>query len=239
MMMLGGALCIKLLAVEQYPDIAPPAVTVSAVYPGADAQTIENTVTQLIEQNLTGLDNLIYMKSTSSAQGVVQTTLTFAPGTSPDFAQVQVLNKVESIKSRLPESVQKNGVSVAKNNTNFLKVIGFYSTNPQKTQADIADFIYSTVQDQIRRVQGVGDTQLFGSEYAMRIWLDPNKLNYFNLSIEEIIAAIQAQNAQVTAGQLGALPATEGQELNATITAQSRLKTPEQFLMQQSLPNHV
>ncbi len=229
MMMLGGALCIKLLAVEQYPDIAPPSVTVSAVYPGADAQTIENTVTQLIEQNLTGLDNLIYMKSTSSAQGVVQTTLTFAPGTSPDFAQVQVLNKVESIKSRLPESVQKNGVSVAKNNTNFLKVIGFYSTNPQKTQADIADFIYSTVQDPIRRVQGVGDTQLFGSEYAMRVWLDPNKLNYFNLSIEEIIAAIQAQNAQVTAGQLGALPVTEGQELNATITAQSRLKTPEQF----------
>ena len=229
MMMLGGALCIKLLAVEQYPDIAPPAVTVSAVYPGADAQTIENTVTQLIEQNLTGLDNLIYMKSTSSAQGVVQTTLTFAPGTSPDFAQVQVLNKVESIKSRLPESVQKNGVSVAKNNNNFLKVIGFYSTNPQKTQADIADFIYSTVQDPIRRVQGVGDTQLFGSEYAMRVWLDPNKLNYFNLSIEEITAAIQAQNAQVTAGQLGALPSTEGQELNATITAQSRLKTPEQF----------
>ena len=229
MMMLGGALCIKLLAVEQYPDIAPPSVTVSAVYPGADAQTIENTVTQLIEQNLTGLDNLIYMKSTSSAQGVVQTTLTFAPGTSPDFAQVQVLNKVESIKSRLPESVQKNGVSVAKNNNNFLKVIGFYSTDPQKTQADIADFIYSTVQDPIRRVQGVGDTQLFGSEYAMRVWLDPNKLNYFNLSIEEIIAAIQAQNAQVTAGQLGALPVTEGQELNATITAQSRLKTPEQF----------
>ncbi|MCO6537746.1 MAG: efflux RND transporter permease subunit [Gilliamella sp.] len=229
MMMLGGALCIKLLAVEQYPDIAPPAVTVSAVYPGADAQTIENTVTQLIEQNLTGLDNLIYMKSTSSAQGVVQTTLTFAPGTNPDFAQVQVLNKVESIKSRLPESVQKNGVSVAKNNTNFLKVVGFYSTNPKKTQADIADFVYSTVQDQIRRVQGVGDTQLFGSEYAMRIWLDPNKLTYFNLSIEEIIAAIQAQNAQVTAGQLGALPSTDGQELNATITAQSRLKTPEQF----------
>ncbi|MWP61747.1 efflux RND transporter permease subunit [Gilliamella sp. Pas-s25] len=229
MMMLGGALCIKLLAVEQYPDIAPPAVTVSAVYPGADAQTIENTVTQLIEQNLTGLDNLIYMKSTSSAQGVVQTTLTFSPGTNPDFAQVQVLNKVESIKSRLPESVQKNGVSVAKNNNNFLKVVGFYSTNPQKTQADIADFVYSTVQDQIRRVQGVGDTQLFGSEYAMRIWLDPNKLTYFNLSIEEIIAAIQAQNAQVTAGQLGALPATDGQELNATITAQSRLKTPEQF----------
>ncbi|MWN89419.1 efflux RND transporter permease subunit [Gilliamella sp. Pra-s65] len=229
MMMLGGGLCIKLLAVEQYPDIAPPAVTVSAVYPGADAQTIENTVTQLIEQNLTGLDNLIYMKSTSSAQGVVQTTLTFAPGTNPDFAQVQVLNKVESIKSRLPESVQKNGVSVAKNNTNFLKVVGFYSTNPQKTQADIADFVYSTVQDQIRRVQGVGDTQLFGSEYAMRIWLDPNKLTYFNLSIEEIIAAIKAQNAQVTAGQLGALPSTDGQELNATITAQSRLKTPEQF----------
>ena len=229
MMMLGGALCIKLLAIEQYPDIAPPAVTVTASYPGADAQTIENTVTQLIEQNLTGIDNLIYMKSTSSAQGIVQTTLTFAPGTDPDFAQVQVLNKVESVKSRLPDSVQKNGVSVAKNNTNFLKVIGFYSTNPNKTQADIADFIYSTVQDPLRRVQGVGDTTLFGSEYAMRIWLDPNKMNYFKLSTQEVIAAVQAQNAQVTAGQLGSYPIKEGQELNATITAQSRLKTAKQF----------
>jgi hydrophobe/amphiphile efflux-1 (HAE1) family protein len=229
MMMLGGGLCIKLLAVEQYPDIAPPAVTVTATYPGADAQTIENTVTQLMEQSLTGLDNLIYMKSVSSAQGVVITTLTFAPGTSPNFAQTQVQNKIESIKSRLPESVQKNGVSIAKKNSSFLKVIGFYSTNPQKTQADIADFIYSTVQDPIGRVQGVGDTQLFGSEYAMRIWLDPNKLTYFNLSVEEVIAAIKSQNAQVTAGQLGALPTSEGQELNAIITAQSRLKTTEQF----------
>lgn len=229
MMMLGGLLAIKLLPIEQYPDIAPPAVTVSAVYPGADAQTIENTVTQLIEQNLTGIDNLIYMKSTSSAQGIVQTTLTFAPGTDPDFAQVQVLNKVESVKSRLPESVQKNGISVAKNNTNFLKVIGFYSTSPERTQADIADFIYSTVQDSVKRVQGVGDTTLFGSQYAMRIWLDPNKMTYYKLSTNEVIAAIQAQNAQVTAGQLGALPATEGVQLNATITAQSRLKSTEQF----------
>ncbi|QIQ21192.1 efflux RND transporter permease subunit [Zophobihabitans entericus] len=229
MMMLGGALAIKLLPIEQYPDIAPPAVTVTAVYPGADAETIENTVTQLIEQNLTGIDNLIYMKSSSSSAGLVQTTLTFAPGTNPDVAQVQVLNKVEGIKSRLPESVQKNGVSVAKNNNNFLKVVAFYSTNPEKTQADIADFIYSTVQDPVRRVQGVGDTQLFGSEYAMRIWLDPHKLTYYKLSTSEITAAIQAQNAQVTAGQLGAYPATEGQELNATITAQSRLKTAEEF----------
>lgn len=229
LMMLGGLLAIKLLAVEQYPDIAPPAVTVTAVYPGADAETINNTVTQIIEQNLTGIDNLIYMKSTSSSQGIVQTTLTFAPGTDPDFAQVQVLNKVESVKARLPESVQKNGVSVAKNNTNFLKVIGFYSTDPEKTQTDIADFIYSTVQDSIRRVQGVGDTTLFGSEYAMRIWLDPNKMTYFKLSTAEVTAAIQSQNAQVTAGQLGALPAEKGQELNATITAQSRLKTVEQF----------
>lgn len=229
MMMLGGALCIKLLAIEQYPDIAPPAVTVSASYPGADAETIENTVTQLIEQNMTGLDNLIYMKSTSSAQGIVQTTLTFAPGTDPDFAQVQVLNKVESTKSRLPDTVQKNGVSVAKNNNNFLKVIAFYSTNPERTKSDIADFIYSTVQDPVRRVQGVGDTTLFGSEYAMRIWLDPHKLTYFRMSIGEVTTAIQAQNAQVTAGQLGSLPSTEGQVLNATITAQSRLKSAEQF----------
>lgn len=229
MMMLGGALCIKLLAVEQYPNIAPPAVTVTASYPGADAQTIENTVTQLIEQNLTGIDNLIYMKSTSSSAGVVQTTLTFAPGTDPDFAQVQVLNKVESVKARLPESVQKNGVSVAKNNTNFLKVVAFYSTDPTKNKTDLSDFIYSTVQDSIRRVQGVGDTTLFGSEYAMRIWLDPYKLTYFKLSTSEVAAAVQAQNAQVTAGQLGAYPIIKGQELNATITAQSRLKTVAQF----------
>ncbi|TEA27833.1 efflux RND transporter permease subunit [Candidatus Schmidhempelia bombi] len=229
MMMLGGLLAIKLLPVEQYPDIAPPAVTVTATYPGADAQTIENTVTQLIEQNLTGIDNLIYMKSTSSSAGVVQTTLTFAQGTNPDVAQVQVLNKVEGIKSRLPDSVQKNGISVAKNNSNFLKVIGFYSNNPNKTQADIADFVYSTVQDPVRRIQGVGDTTLFGSEYAMRIWLDPNKLTYYKLSTNEVTAAIQAQNAQVTAGQLGSDPAIEGQQLNATITAQSRLKNVEQF----------
>lgn len=229
LMMLGGLLGIKLLAVEQYPDIAPPSVTVTASYPGADAETINNTVTQLIEQNLTGIDNLIYMTSTSSSQGIVQTTLTFSPGTDPDFAQVQVLNKVESVKARLPESVQKNGVSVAKNNTNFLKVVAFYSTNPERTQTDIADFIYSTVQDPIRRVQGVGDTTLFGSEYAMRIWLDPNKMTYFKLATEDVTAAIQAQNAQVTAGQLGSLPVTKGQELNATITAQSRLKTVEQF----------
>ncbi|WP_392565557.1 efflux RND transporter permease subunit [Utexia brackfieldae] len=229
MMMLGGILAIKLLPVEQYPDIAPPAVTVSASYPGADAQTIENTVTQIIEQNLTGIDNLIYMQSTSSSAGIVQTTLTFAPGTDPDTAQVQVLNKVEGIKSRLPESVQKNGVSVAKNNTNFLKVISFYSSNPQKTQADIADFIYSTVQDPVGRVEGVGDTTLFGSEYAMRIWLDPNKLTYYKLGMSDITAAIQAQNAQVTAGQLGGAPAVDGQALNATITAQSRLKSVDEF----------
>lgn len=229
MTMLSGLLAIKLLPVEQYPNIAPPAVTVTATYPGADAQTIENTVTQLIEQNLTGIDNLIYMKSTSSAAGIVQTTLTFAPGTNPDIAQVQVLNKVEGIKSRLPDSVQRNGISVAKNNNNFLKVIGFYSTNPNLTQADIADFVYSTVQDPIRRIQGVGDTMLFGSQYAMRIWLDPNKLIYYKLGMDEIVSAIQAQNAQVTAGQLGSDPSLPHQELNATVTAQSRLKTPEQF----------
>lgn len=229
MMMLGGLLTIKLLPVEQYPDIAPPAVTVSAVYPGADALTIENTVTQLIEQNLTGIDNLIYMQSTSSSAGVVQTTLTFAPGTNADVAQVQVLNKVEGIKSRLPQSVQKNGISVAKNNNNFLKVIGFYSTNPEKKQSDIADFVYSTVQDPVRRVEGVGDTMLFGSEYAMRIWLDPNKLVYYKLAVTDVIAAVQSQNAQVTAGQLGSDPAMPHQQLNATVTAQSRLKTPEEF----------
>lgn len=229
LIMLAGLLAISKLPVEQYPDIAPPSVSVNAFYTGADAATIENTVTQILEQNLTGLDNLMYMDSSSSSSGSISVTLTFEPGTDPDVAQVQVLNKVEGAKARLPQSVQMNGIRVSKQNSNFLKVLGFYSEDGSMDQTDIADYVFSNVQDAIGRLTGVGSTQLFGAEYAMRIWLNPNKLVEYNLSSAQVIASLQAQNAQVTAGQLGGTPAVKGQELNATITAQSRLKSAEEF----------
>lgn len=229
MIMLAGILAIKNLAIEQYPDIAPPSISVSTIYTGADATTVENTVTQIIEQNLTGLDRLMYMSSTSSASGRVSVTLTFEPGTDPDVAQVQVLNKVESAKARLPQAVQTNGISVTKSNNSFLKVIGFYSEDNSMDQSDIADYVFSNIQDSIGRLTGVGQTELFGAEYAMRIWLDPLKLVEYKLSTDEVIAALKAQNAQVTAGQLGGTPAVKGQELNATITAQSRLTSADEF----------
>jgi multidrug efflux pump len=228
-MMMAGALSIMTLPIEQYPDIAPPSVSVNATYTGADAQTVENTVTQIIEQNLTGLDNLMYMSSTSNSMGGVTVTLTFEPGTDPDVAQVQVLNKVEQAKARLPEAVQTNGISVTKSNSSFLKVLGFYSEDGTMTQDDIADYLVTNLQDPISRAPGVGNVQVFGGQYAMRIWLDPNKMVNYSLTVTEIVSALKAQNAQVTAGQLGGAPSVPGQELNATITAQTRLSTPEQF----------
>lgn len=228
-MMMAGGLSIMTLPIEQYPDIAPPAITVQASYTGADATTVENTVTQIIEQNLTGLDNLMYMSSTSNSQGGVTITLTFEPGTDPDIAQVQVLNQVEQAKSRLPESVQTNGISVTKSNSSFLKVIAFFSENGAMDQNDISDYLISNIQDPISRASGVGNVQVFGGQYAMRIWLDPNKLTNFKITIPEVVTALRAQNAQVTAGQLGGTPSIKGQQLNATITAQTRLNTPEQF----------
>lgn len=228
-MLLAGGLSIMTLPIEQYPDIAPPSVSVNATYTGADATTVENTVTQIIEQNLTGLDNLMYMSSTSNSFGGVTVTLTFEPGTDPDTAQVQVLNKVEQAKSRLPEAVQTNGISVTKSNSSFLKVIAFYSEDGSMNQNDISDYLVSNIQDPISRAAGVGNVQVFGGQYAMRIWLDPNKMTNFKLTTNEIVAALKEQNAQVTAGQLGGAPAVEGQRLNATITAQTRLNSAEQF----------
>lgn len=227
--MMAGALSIMTLPIEQYPDIAPPSVTVNATYTGADAQTVENTVTQIIEQNLTGIDNLMYMSSTSNSMGGVTVTLTFEPGTDPDVAQVQVLNKVEQAKARLPESVQTNGISVTKSSSSFLKVVAFYSKDGSMDQDDIADYVVSNIQDPISRAAGVGNVQVFGGQYAMRIWLDPNKMTNYHLTVTEIVSALKAQNAQVTAGQLGGAPSVPGQALNATITAQTRLNTPEQF----------
>ncbi|MFC0049185.1 efflux RND transporter permease subunit [Rheinheimera tilapiae] len=229
MVMLAGVLAIRALPVAQYPSIAPPAISVSASYPGASARTLEDTVTQVIEQKMKGLDGLMYMSSTSESSGQVTLTLTFNAETDPDIAQVQVQNKLALATPLLPQEVQRQGVTVAKSARNFLMVVGFVSEDGSMTNIDIGDYVASNVQDIISRVEGVGEVQLFGSQYAMRIWLDPAKLQNFNLTPADVSAAIVAQNAQVSAGQIGGLPAMQGQQLNATVTAQSRLQTPEQF----------
>ena len=227
--MLAGALSIKTLPIAQYPSIAPPQVSINAYYPGASAKTLEDTVTQVIEQKMKGINGLTYMSSTSDSAGNVSITLTFAAGIDPDIAQVQVQNKLAVATPLLPQEVQRQGVQVVKSTVNFLMVLGFVSENGSMSQSDLADYVASNVVDPLSRVEGVGEVQLFDSQYAMRIWLDPNKLNQHNLTPADISTAIQAQNAQVSAGQMGAAPAARGQQLNATITAQSRLQTPEQF----------
>jgi len=227
--MVAGVLSILGLPISQYPSIAPPAITIAAIYPGASAKTLEDTVTQVIEQKLNGIDNLRYMESTSDSAGNVAITLTFNGGTNPDTAQVQVQNKLALAMPLLPQEVQQQGVRVTKSVRNFLMAVGFVSTDGRLSAADLGDFVVGTIQDPLSRVPGVGDIQVFGTQYAMRIWLDPDKLNNFKLTTTEVSTAIQAQNAQVSAGQLGGLPAVKGQLLNATIVAQTRLETPEQF----------
>ncbi|MGM9486939.1 efflux RND transporter permease subunit [Ideonella sp. YS5] len=227
--MLAGVMAIRILPIAQYPTIAPPAVAISATYPGASARTLEDTVTQVIEQKMKGLDRLAYISSTSESTGSVTITLTFEQGTDPDTAQVQVQNKLSLATPLLPQEVQQQGVQVAKAATNFLNVLAFVTEDGQLGAADLADYVSANVQDAISRVEGVGDTTLFGSAYAMRVWLDPNKLDSFKLTPLDVKNAIQAQNAQVSAGQLGGLPSVPQQQLNATITAQTRLKTAPEF----------
>ncbi|WP_024551956.1 multidrug efflux RND transporter permease subunit AcrB [Franconibacter helveticus 513] len=227
--MLAGALSIMNLPIAQYPSIAPPAVTINATYPGADAKTVQDTVTQVIEQNMNGIDGLMYMSSTSDSSGTVQITLTFESGTDADIAQVQVQNKLQLAMPLLPQEVQQQGVSVEKSSSSFLMVLGMISTDGSMTQEDIADYVGATIKDPISRTTGVGDVQLFGSQYAMRIWLDPNKLNNFQLTPVDVINAIKAQNAQVAAGQLGGAPPVKGQQLNASIIAQTRLTSADEF----------
>ncbi|MDR7332222.1 efflux RND transporter permease subunit [Roseateles asaccharophilus] len=227
--MLAGALSIRTLPISQYPDIAPPQISINASYPGASAKTLEDTVTQIIEQKLKGIDGMTYMSSTSDSQGNASITLTFAAGTNPDTAQVQVQNKLQSATPLLPQEVQRQGVQVVKSTSNFLMVVGFVSEDGKLAQVDLADYVSANVLDPLSRVEGVGEAQLFGAQYAMRIWLNPNQLTQHGLTPADVSAAIQAQNAQVSAGQLGAAPANLGQQLNATVTAQSRLQTPEQF----------
>ncbi len=227
--MLAGALSLTQLPVSMYPTIAPPAVTVSANYPGASAKVVEDSVTQIIEQNMKGLDGLLYMSATSEASGRATITLTFDNGTNPDTAQVQVQNKLQLAMPLLPQSVQQQGVNVSKSRSGFLMVVGFVSEDGSMDRADISDYVAANVVDPLSRVPGVGNIQVFGAKYAMRIWLDPNKLETYKLTPTDVTAAIRAQNQQVAVGQLGGTPAIPGQQINATITAQDRLQTPEQF----------
>ncbi|WP_142846660.1 efflux RND transporter permease subunit [Telmatospirillum sp. J64-1] len=226
--MLAGILAILGLPVEQYPKIAPPAVSISASYPGASAQTLEDTVTQVIEQKMTGLDHFRYMSSTSDSSGNVTITLTFEPEADPDIAQVQVQNKLQLATPLLPQEVQQRGLQVSKATSDFLMVVGFVSDG-RLSNGDIADYVASNIQDIISRVNGVGEVTVFGPQNAMRIWLDPDKLNSHQLTVLDVSNAIAAENAQVSAGQLGGAPAVPGQQLNATITAQTRMQTPEEF----------
>ncbi|RAW92949.1 efflux RND transporter permease subunit [Photorhabdus laumondii] len=227
--MLAGLLAIMKLPVAQYPTIAPPAISISATYPGADATTVQNTVTQVIEQNMNGIDNLVYMSSDSDSAGNMNITLTFEAGTDPDIAQVQVQNKLQLAMPLLPQEVQQQGIRVDKSTASFLMVAGFISEDGSMSQDDISDYVGATVKDPLSRVTGVGDTMLFGNQYAMRIWLNPDKLVSYKMTTLDVINAIKAQNNQIAAGQLGGTPPVPGQRLNASIIAQTRLTSPEEF----------
>ncbi len=227
--MLAGALSIFKLPIAQYPEVAPPSVSISANYPGASAQTVQDTVIQIIEQGLTGIDRVQYMSSTSESSGRGEVTITFLAGTNPDIAQVQVQNKLQTSMPLLPQEVQQQGIRVTKSSAGFLMVLGFVSADGRMDKYDIADYVAANVQDQLSRVNGVGQIQLFGSQYAMRIWLDANKLATFNLTSVDVATAIRAQNAQIAAGELGGTPALPGQQINASIVVQTRLSSPQEF----------
>ena len=227
--MLVGGLSILKLPINQYPSIAPPAIAIAVSYPGASAQTVQDTVVQVIEQQLNGIDNLRYVTSESNSDGSMTITATFNQGTSPDTAQVQVQNKLNLATPLLPQEVQQQGIRVTKAVKNFLMVIGLVSADGSMSRDDLANYIVSNMQDPISRTPGVGDFQVFGAQYAMRIWLDPAKLNKFQLTPMDVQSAIAAQNVQVSSGQLGGLPAVAGQQLNATIIGKTRLQNAEQF----------
>ena len=228
-LMLAGTLAILNLPVNQYPSIAPPNVAISVNYPGASAQTVQDTVVQVIEQQLNGLDGLRYIFSESNSDGSMTINVTFEQGTNPDIAQVQVQNKLQLATPLLPQQVQQQGIRVSKSARNFLMVVALVSKDGRQSNFDLANYIVANIQDPISRTQGVGDFQVFGAQYAMRIWLDPAKLQQYQLTAVDVRSAIQEQNVQVSSGQLGGLPAIETQQLNATIIGKTRLETPEQF----------
>lgn len=227
--MLAGLLAIKALPVSQYPPIAPPQISINAVYPGASAQTVQDTVTQVIEQKMNGIDNLLYMASTSDSAGAVSINLTFRAGTDPNVAQVQVQNKLQLATPLLPQVVQRQGVQVVKSTRNFLLIVGLVSEDESLNRHQLTDYMVSNLQDIVSRVQGVGEVTVFGSQNAMRVWMDAEKMNNYKLTPSDVVNALQAQNAQVSAGQFGGQPAVHGQQLNATITARTLLQEPEQF----------
>lgn len=227
--MLAGVLSIRILPVEQYPQIAPPSVRITGSYTGASAKTVEESVTQIIEQNLNGIDNLLYVSASSDSSGGFSITLSFASGTDPDIAQVQVQNKYNAIESNLPDSVVSQGVTITKTTDSFLMVAGFVSTDGSMNNTELADYVVSNIQDPISRLQGVGSLRVFGAQHAMRIWLDPNKLYKFSLTPSDVKTAISNQNSQVSVGELGGTPSVDGQQINYTITAQGRLSSVEEF----------
>jgi multidrug efflux pump len=224
-----GTISILTLPIEQYPDIAPPGVNVTANYPGASAKTVEDSVTQILEQQIKGIDGLLYFSSSSSSAGQARISLSFDQNTNPDTAQVQVQNAVNQALSRLPQEVQQQGITVTKSQGDSLLVFALYDESGTRSSVDISDYMVSTLQDPLSRVDGVGEITVFGAQYAMRIWLDPHKLNSYGLMPSDVRTAIEAQNTQITAGELGALPTRDGQALNATVTALSRLQTVSQF----------
>jgi len=226
---LTGGLAIVSLPIEQYPDLAPPNVRITANYPGASAETLENTVTQVIEQNMTGIDNLMYMSSQSSNTGQATITLTFTAGTNPDEARQQVQNQLQAALRKLPQDVQSQGVTVNKTGDSNILMVAFVSTDGSMDKQDISDYVASNIQDPLSRIDGVGQVDAYGSQYAMRIWLEPVKLINYPLTTSDVISAIESQNSQVAVGQLGGLPSVDRQALNATINSQSLLQTPEQF----------
>ncbi|HEX4199162.1 MAG TPA: efflux RND transporter permease subunit [Caulobacteraceae bacterium] len=228
-MALAGILAIRQLAISQFPPLAPPQISVSAVFPGADAQTLENTTTQVIEQQMKGLDHLIYFSSTSDSSGSAVVTMTFAQGTNPDTAQVQVQNKLQSAIALLPLEVQLQGLTVTKSARNFALIVALESVDGSHNQDDLGDYIASQIEEPLSRINGVGDTQFFGSQYAMRIWLDPIKMANLQITVGDITSAVTAQNDQVSAGQIGGLPTVSGQRLNVIVNVQSRLQTADQF----------
>ena len=228
-MMLAGGLAIYNLPVSQYPPIAPPSIAIDAYYPGASAQTVEDSLVQIIEQKMTGFDKMLYMSATSDASGAGRIELTFAPGTDPDFAWAQVQNKLQLAMASLPDVVQRQGVKVSKSTRNYLLIVGLTSEDGSMDDYDLADFAQSNIEQVLARVPGVGEVETFGSQYAMRAWLNPDKLTAYQLTVEDVVAAIRAHNVEVSAGQFGGLPAVKGQRLNASVIVQSLLKTPEEF----------
>src|SRR5512137_1112086 len=228
-MMLAGGLAIYSLPISQYPPIAPPSIAIRASYPGASAETVEDSVVQMIESKMTGLERMIYMHSTADASGSAAVELTFAPGTDPDLAWAKVQNKLQLALPSLPDVVQSRGVTVSKSTRNYLIMVGLTTNDGSMDQADLNDYAVSQIESPLSRVPGVGEVEIFGTGYSMRIWLDPDKLTKYGMTSDDIVAAVRAYNVQVSAGQFGGAPAMPGQRLNASILVQSLLKTPEEF----------